>query len=383
MKAASSVDYRALARQRLPPFLFEYIDGGSYAEVTLKRNVADLERIELRQRVLRNVANVDLTTTLFGQSLAMPLALGPIGLGGLCARRGETQAVRAAEAASVPFCLSTVSACPIDEVASAASRPFWFQLYMIRDRGFMGELLQKARAAQCSALVFTVDMPLPGARYRDLRSGLAGAPGLAGQLRRFGQAMRRPHWAWNVGVRGRPHHLGNVAPVLGNRTGLEDFFGWMRGNFDATVTWQDLDWVRANWQGPLIVKGILDAEDAREVVARGADGLIVSNHGGRQLDGVPSTARALPRIVAAVGDRTTVLADGGIRNGLDVVRMLALGARGVLLGRSWIYALAGGGEAGVAHMLKLFEAEMRVAMALTGVTRVADITRACLVEQTQ
>jgi len=184
-------------------------------------------------------------------------------------------------------------------------------------------------------------------------------------------------------VRGRPHHLGNVAPVLGNRTGLEDFFGWMRGNFDATVTWQDLDWVRANWQGPLIVKGILDAEDAREVVARGADGLIVSNHGGRQLDGVPSTARALPRIVAAVGDRTTVLADGGIRNGLDVVRMLALGARGVLLGRSWIYALAGGGEAGVAHMLKLFEAEMRVAMALTGVTRVADITRACLVEQTQ
>jgi len=198
MKAASSVDYRALARQRLPPFLFEYIDGGSYAEVTLKRNVADLERIELRQRVLRNVANVDLTTTLFGQSLAMPLALGPIGLGGLCARRGETQAVRAAEAASVPFCLSTVSACPIDEVASAASRPFWFQLYMIRDRGFMGELLQKARAAQCSALVFTVDMPLPGARYRDLRSGLAGAPGLAGQLRRFGQAMRRPHWAWNV-----------------------------------------------------------------------------------------------------------------------------------------------------------------------------------------
>ena len=383
MKAASSVDYRALARQRLPHFLFEYIDGGSYAEVTLKRNVADLERIELRQRVLRNVANVDLTTTLFGQSLAMPLALGPIGLGGLCARRGETQAVRAAEAASVPFCLSTVSACPIDEVASAASRPFWFQLYMIRDRGFMGELLQKARAAQCSALVFTVDMPLPGARYRDLRSGLAGAPGLAGQLRRFGQAMRRPHWAWNVGVRGRPHHLGNVAPVLGNRTGLEDFFGWMRGNFDATVTWQDLDWVRANWQGPLIVKGILDAEDAREVVARGADGLIVSNHGGRQLDGVPSTARALPRIVAAVGDRTTVLADGGIRNGLDVVRMLALGARGVLLGRSWIYALAGGGEAGVAHMLKLFEAEMRVAMALTGVTRVADITRACLVEQTQ
>jgi len=383
MKAASAVDYRELARRRLPHFLFEYIDGGSYAEVTLKRNVADLERVELRQRVLRNVSSVDLSTTLFGQSLAMPLALAPIGLGGLCARRGETQAVRAAEAASVPFCLSTVSACPIDEVARAATKPFWFQLYMIRDRGFMRELLEKARAARCSALVFTVDMPMPGARYRDVRSGLAGAAGFAGQLRRFGLALRRPGWAWDVGVRGRPHHLGNVAPVLGDRTGLEDFFAWMRGNFDATVTWQDLEWVRANWSGPLIVKGILDADDAREVVARGADGLIVSNHGGRQLDGVPSTARALPRIAAAVGDRATVLADGGIRNGLDVVRMLALGARGVLLGRSWIYALAGGGEAGVAHMLKLFEAEMRVAMALTGVTRVADITCDCLVEQQQ
>lgn len=383
MKAASAVDYRELARRRLPHFLFEYIDGGSYAEVTLKRNVTDLERVELRQRVLRNVSSVDLSTTLFGQSLAMPLALAPIGLGGLCARRGETQAVRAAEAASVPFCLSTVSACPIDEVARAATKPFWFQLYMIRDRGFMRDLLEKARAARCSALVFTVDMPMPGARYRDVRSGLAGAAGLSGQLRRLGQALRRPGWAWDVGVRGRPHHLGNVAPVLGDRTGLEDFFAWMRGNFDATVTWQDLEWVRANWNGPLIVKGILDADDAREVVARGADGLIVSNHGGRQLDGVPSTARALPRIAAAVGDRATVLADGGIRNGLDVVRMLALGARGVLLGRSWIYALAGGGEAGVAHMLKLFEMEMRVAMALTGVTRVADITRACLVEQQQ
>lgn len=383
MKAASAVDYRELARRRLPPFLFEYIDGGSYAEVTLKRNVADLERIELRQRVLRNVSQIDTSTTLFGQKLAMPLALAPIGLGGLCARRGETQAVRAAEAASVPFCLSTVSACPIDEVAAAATRPFWFQLYMIRDRGFMGELMAKAQAARCSALVFTVDMPVPGARYRDLRSGLAGAPGVAGQLRRIGQALRRPRWAWDVGVRGRPHHLGNVAPVLGDRTGLEDFFGWMRGNFDSTITWQDLDWVRAQWKGPLIVKGILDPEDAREVVARGADGLIVSNHGGRQLDGVPSTARALPAIAAAVGDRATVLSDGGIRNGLDVVRMLALGARGVLLGRSWIYALAGGGEAGVAHMLKLYEAEMRVAMALTGVTRVADITRHCLVEEQQ
>jgi L-lactate dehydrogenase (cytochrome) len=381
MKAASAGDYRELARRRLPPFLFEYLDGGSYAEVTLRRNVADLERIELRQRVMRDVSALDLSTTLFGQSLAMPLALGPIGLGGLCARRGETQAVRAAESAAVPFCLSTVSACSIDEVAQAATRPFWFQLYMIRDRAFMGDLLAKAKAAKCSALVFTLDMPVPGARYRDIRSGLAGAPGPGGQLRRMGQALRRPRWAWDVGINGRPLQLGNVVPVLRGRTGIEDFFAWMRANFDPSVTWQDLDWVRANWPGPLIVKGILDPEDAREAVAHGVDGLIVSNHGGRQLDGVPSTAQALPAIAAAVGDRTTVLADGGIRNGLDVVRMLALGARGVLLGRAWIFALAGGGQAGVTHLLRLFEAEMKVAMALTGVRKVTDITRECLVAQ--
>ncbi|MEY4761572.1 MAG: alpha-hydroxy-acid oxidizing enzyme [Pseudomonadota bacterium] len=379
MKIASTTDYRELARRRLPKFLFEYIDGGSYAEVTLRRNVADLEQVALRQRVMRNVADYDFSTQLFGHSLSLPVALAPIGLGGLCARRGETQAVRAAEAAGVPFILSTVSACPIDEVAKAATRPFWFQLYMIRDRAFMRDLLAKAQDAGCSALVFTVDMPVPGSRYRDVRSGLAGAPGLPGHLRRIGQSLKRPRWAWDVGIHGRPHHLGNVAPVLGDNTGLEDFFAWMRGNFDPAISWNDLDWLRSQWKGPLIVKGILDAEDAREAVAHGADGVIVSNHGGRQLDGVPSAARALPAIADAVGDRTTVLADGGVRTGLDVVRMLALGARGVLLGRAWIYALAGNGEAGVTHMLKLIEAEMRVAMALTGVTRIDQISRDCLV----
>lgn len=379
MKAAATTDYRELARRRLPRFLFEYIDGGAYAEVTLRRNVTDLEQVALRQRVMRNVSQADLSTTLFGQRLAMPLALGPIGLGGLCARRGEVQAARAAQAAGVPFCLSTVAACPIDEVARGVAQPFWFQLYMIRDRAFMRDLLAKARDARCSALVFTVDMPVPGSRYRDVRSGLAGAPGLGGALWRLSQALVRPRWAWEVGVRGRPHALGNVAPVLGQDTGLDDYFAWMRNNFDPTVTWADLEWVRSQWQGPLIVKGILDAEDAREAVAHGADGLIVSNHGGRQLDGVPSTARALPAIADAVGDRTTVLADGGVRSGLDVVRLLALGARGVLLGRAWAFALAGGGEAGVAHVLRLIEAEMRVAMALTGVTRIDQITRECLV----
>lgn len=379
MKAANVLDYREKARRRLPRFLFEYIDGGSYAETTLKRNVADLERIALRQRVMRDVSNIELQTTLFGQDLSMPVMLAPVGLAGMNARRGEVQAARAASAAGVPFCLSTVSACSIGEVARGCEAPFWFQLYMIRDRGFMKELLGQARGAGCTTLVFTVDMPLPGTRYRDVRSGLAGAPGVAGALRRFLQGAERPAWAWDVGVRGRPHQLGNVAPVLRKDSGLEDFFAWMRTNFDPSVTWSDIEFVRAEWEGPLVIKGILDVEDARSAAAAGADGIVVSNHGGRQLDGVLSTVKALPPIADAVGDRLTVLADGGVRSGLDVVRLLALGAKGVLIGRAWAYALAGGGEAGVAHVLALIEAEMRVAMALTGVTRIKDISADCLV----
>lgn len=379
MMPASVADFRAAARRRLPRFLFEYIDGGSYAEVTLRRNVEDLSAIALRQRVLRDVSNLDLSTELFGQSLALPVALAPIGLAGLNARRGECQAVRAANAAGIPFTLSTVSACDIGEVARAASAPFWFQLYMIRDRTFMRDLLAQAAAADCSALVFTVDMPVPGSRYRDYRTGLAGAPGLAGAARRSLQAMVRPRWAWDVGVRGRPHALGNVAPVLSGKTGIEDFFAWMRNNFDPSIDWRDLDFIRSEWKGPLIIKGLLDPEDAREAAELGADGIVVSNHGGRQLDGVLSTARALPPIADAVGDRLTILADGGVRSGLDVVRMLALGAKGVLLGRAWAYALAAGGEAGVTRMLQLIEAEMRVAMALTGARTIKDINQDILV----
>lgn len=379
MKAASTLDYRELARRRLPKFLFEYIDGGSYAELTLRRNVQDLESIALRQRVLRDVGKLDLTCELFEQKLALPVALGPVGIAGMNARRGEVQAARAAEAAGVPFCLSTVSACSLAEVSRSAQRPIWFQLYMIRDRGFMRDLLAQARDANCSALVFTVDMPVPGSRYRDYRSGLAGAPGVRGSLRRAWQALMRPAWAWDVGIRGRPHSLGNVAPVLGKNSGLEDFFAWMRDNFDPTVTWRDLEFVRSEWRGPLIIKGILDAEDALTAAEVGANGIVVSNHGGRQLDGVPSTARALPKIADLVADRITILADGGVRSGLDVVRMLALGANGVLLGRAWAYALAAAGQRGVSHVLKLIAAEIRVAMALTGVTSVKSIDRSILV----
>ncbi|MGN6356186.1 MAG: FMN-dependent L-lactate dehydrogenase LldD [Novosphingobium sp.] len=378
MITASVADFREAAKRKLPRFLFEYIDGGSYAEATLRRNVSDLADIALRQRVLRDVSQIDLSADLFGQRQALPVALAPIGLAGLNARRGERQAVRAAEKAGIPFTLSTVGACPLGEVADAASKPFWFQLYMIRDRAFMRDLMSQAVEAKCSALVFTVDMPVPGSRYRDYHTGLAGSGGLKGALWRFGQAALKPAWAWDVGIHGRPHTLGNVAPVLKGKTGIEDFFAWMRNNFDPSINWRDLDFIRSEWKGPLIIKGILDAEDAREAAELGADGIVVSNHGGRQLDGVLSSARALPPIADAVGDRLTILADGGVRSGLDVVRMLALGAKGVLVGRAWAYALAANGEAGITKMLGIIEAEMRIAMALTGTTRIQDIDRTIL-----
>jgi L-lactate dehydrogenase (cytochrome) len=378
MITASIPDFREASRRRTPHFLFEYIDGGSYAEVTLRRNIADLEAIALRQRVLRDVSKIDMSTTLFGVKQDLPVILAPVGLAGMNARRGEVQAVRAANRAGVPFTLSTVSVCPIAEVAAAADRPFWFQLYMLRDRAFMKDLMAQARAARCSALVFTVDLPVPGSRYRDVRSGMAGAPGLWSDLRRMAQVMARPGWAWDVGLMGRPHHLGNIAPALKGKPGLREYMALIGRNFDPSISWADLDFIRAEWDGPLIIKGILDPEDARRAADLGADGIVVSNHGGRQLDGVLSSARALPPIADAVGDRLTVLADGGVRSGLDVARMLALGARGVMLGRAWAFALGAGGETGVARMLKLIGAELRVAMALGGFTRIDEIDRAAL-----
>ena len=375
MIAASIEDYRELARRRLPPFLFDYIDGGANAEQTLRRNVSDLADIALKQRVLRDVSKVDLGVTLFGAHQSLPVMLGPIGLGGINARRGEVQAARAAAKAGVPFCLSTVSLCPLEEVRQGSGKPLWFQLYMIRDRPFMRDLLAEVKRNECPVLVFTVDMPMPGSRYRDYRSGLAGAPGLRGATRRFGQAMLKPGWAWDVGIWGRPHGLGNLRPVLGEKSGLDDYFAWMANNFDPSVTWKDLDWIRESWDGPLIIKGILDPDDARSAAAVGADGIIVSNHGGRQLDGVLSSARALPPIAEAVGDRLTVLADGGVRSGLDVVRLMALGAKGVLLGRAWAFALAARGEKGVAHVLEIVKKEMSIALALTGATNVGELSR--------
>lgn len=375
MLISSPGDFREAARRRLPRFLFDYIDGGAGSETTLRRNVTDLAAIELRQRVLADVSQIRLESELFERSQALPVALGPIGIAGMSARRGEVQAAKAAAQANIPFCLSTVSLCGIDEVVSQSPAPIWFQLYVIRDRGFMRDLIAKARDLGCTALVFTVDMPVPGSRYRDIHSGMSG-PYAA--LRRAVQALAHPAWAWDVGLRGRPHSLGNLAPVLGKDSGLDDYMGWLGANFDPSIRWDDLDWIRALWDGPLIIKGILDSDDARSAVSLGADGIVVSNHGGRQLDGAVSTARALPAIADAVGGRLTVLADGGIRSGLDVIRMLALGADGVLLGRAWVYALAAGGQAGVEKLLMLIETEMRVAMALTGINDIAKIDRAIL-----
>ena len=372
MIISSAMDYRAAAQRRLPPFLFHYIDGGAYDEATLRRNVEDLRSIALRQRVLGEVGTVDLSTELFGEKLALPVALAPVGLTGMYARRGEVQAARAAASRGVPLTLSTVSVCPIEEVQRAVSRPIWFQLYVLKDRDFMQSVLERAWAVGVRTLVFTVDMPVPGARYRDAHAGMSGPH--AG-LRRIWQAMCHPRWAWDVGLRGRPHDLGNVSAYLGHRIGLEDYIGWLGKNFDPAIGWRDLEWIRESWKGSMVLKGILDPADAKQAVRFGADGIVVSNHGGRQLDGVLSSARALPAIADAVKGELKILADSGVRSGLDVVRMLALGADGVLLGRAFVYALAAAGEQGVAHLLDLIASEMRVAMTLTGAKSIAGITR--------
>jgi L-lactate dehydrogenase (cytochrome) len=366
MRAASVSDFRELARRRLPHILFEYIDGGSYAEETLRRNVADLEAIALRQRVMRDMSALDMSIETLGQKLSMPLGLAPVGMAGMYASRGETQAARAAAAAGVPFTLSTMGVCGIEEVAATGVAP-WFQLYMLKDRGYMRDLLARAKEAGCPVLVFTVDLPVPGARYRDRRSGFTGLSPLAATLNNAKDGLLRPGWTWDLFTRGRPHTLGCVAASLpGSKGRITDFMGWIARNFDRTVTWKDLDWIRESWDRPIVIKGVLDVEDAREAVRFGAQGIVVSNHGGRQLDGVHSTIRALPPIAEAVGGDLEVCLDGGVRSGLDVLKALALGAKACFVGRAWAWALASGGQATVAQMLDIIRAELAVAMILTG-----------------
>lgn len=372
MIIASPLDYRSAAQRRLPRFLLDYIEGGAGYEQTLRSNTDDLQRVNIKQRILRNVGDLSLKTDLFGQQLAMPVAIAPIGLMGMCARRGEVQTAKAAQAKGIPFTMSTVSVCSIEEVQSQSRQPIWFQLYVLKDRKFMKNALERAWAAGIRTLVFTVDMPTPGSRYRDPHSGMSGPYRYP---KRILQAMFKPAWAMDVGIMGRPHDLGNISAYTGKVVGLEDYIGWLANNFDPTIGWSDLEWIREFWKGTIIIKGILDPQDARDAVSFGADGIVVSNHGGRQLDGAASSARALPAIADAVGNDLTILADSGIRSGLDIVRMLALGAKSVLLGRATIYALATAGQSGVENLLDMLAKEMRVAMTLMGVNSIQEINR--------
>jgi L-lactate dehydrogenase (cytochrome) len=365
MTPASISDYRELARRRLPSLLFDYIDGGSYAEATLRRNVADFEAIALRQRVMRDMSSLQMGVESLGQSWTMPLGLSPVGLSGMYARRGEAQAARAAAKAGVPFCLSTVGICSVEEVAATGVPP-WFQLYMLKDRGYMRELLARAKAAGAPVLVFTVDLPVPGSRYRDVRSGLSSTIDLSNQMRRLWEGATHPAWLWDVWVTGRPHLFGSVSAAIPEARGVDDFWSWIGRNFDRSVTWADMDWVRETWDGPIVVKGVLDPDDARDAVKAGAQGLVVSNHGGRQLDGVRSSIRALPAIADAVGGDLEVYLDGGVRSGLDVLKALALGARACFVGRAWAFALGAGGEPMITRMLATLRSELATAMILTG-----------------
>ena len=372
---ASVDDYRKLAEKRLPRAFFDYIDGGSFQEQTASANINAFNSLQLRQRVLSDVSSIDTNCQLFGQKLDMPLILGPVGLAGCFAKRGEVQAFKAANAAQLPFCLSTVSICSIEELNGSATAPFWFQLYVIRDRSYAIKLMQKAQNAGCETLVFTVDLPVLGERYRDIRNGLSGKLSYANSFRRNLNIISHPKWLWDVAIKGKPLVFGNLLEVVQDANSLQDFKGWFDSQFDASMTWDDLGWIRDNWSGNIVIKGIMDSEDAKQAIRVGADAIVVSNHGGRQLDCVPATLSVLPEIVACVDKQCKVIVDGGIRSGLDIVKAMALGADACLIGRAWAYALAANGEAGVRHMLSIMKNEMRVAMALTAVTKVAEINQ--------
>jgi L-lactate dehydrogenase (cytochrome) len=375
---ATALDYRELARRRLPRQLFDYIDGGAYEETTMRANVADLGQVLLRQVVMRDVSVRDPAVEVLGQRLAMPVILGPVGMAGMFARRGEVQAARAAEEAGVPFVESTVSICSIEEVARATSAPPWYQLYVMRDRGYAEELMARASAVGSPVLVLTIDLAVVGARHRDTRNAMAGRVPVGAQARRALDLATHPWWLRDVAIGGQPLTFGNLEKAVPDARSPRAFKEWVDAQFDPSVTWKDIAWVREHWDGRLVVKGVLDPDDARRAVEAGVDGVIVSNHGGRQLDSVPSTVRALPGVVEAVGGQVDVLVDGGIRTGLDVVKMKALGAAAVLIGRGWAWAVAARGQAGVAHMLRVMRADIDVALGLTGQTSLAAIDHSAL-----
>jgi L-lactate dehydrogenase (cytochrome) len=370
-------DMRLLARRRVPRMFFEYADRGSYGEETLRANRADLDRIKLRQRVLVDVSQRDLRTTIAGEPASLPLVLAPVGLCGMQWGDGEILACRAAQAAGVPFCLSTMSICAIEDVAEAVGRPFWFQLYVMKDRGFVRALIERAIAAKCSALVLTVDLQVLGQRHCDIRNGMTVPPEI--RFRNLVDIATKPAWALSI-LRGRRKTFGNLSGHVRGMENVNSLAQWIAGQFDPSLSWKDVEWIRDLWPGPLVLKGLLDPDDARRAARSGASALVVSNHGGRQLDGAVSSISALPRIVEAVGSEIEIMFDGGIRSGQDVMRALALGARSCMIGRAYLYGLGAGGEAGVARAIEIIRRELDVTMALSGTKCVGDIDRRVLAQ---
>jgi len=370
-------DLRTMARHKVPRALFDYAEAGSYAQETLRANRTDLERIKLRQRIMVDVSSRDTSTTIIGEPVSLPLALGPVAMTGLERGNGEILACRAAHAAGIPFTMSTLSICSIEDLAAAVDKPFWFQLYVMKDRGFVRSLIERAAAAGCSALVLTVDLQVLGQRHIDIKNGLSVPPAL--KLRNLLDMMTKPRWAFGV-LSGRRWTFGNLEGHVKGIEGVKSLAQWVGGQFDPTLNWKDVEWIRSVWPGKLIIKGILDVEDAKLAAKTGAAAIVVSNHGGRQLDGAPSSVSMLPRVADAVGSEIEVLFDGGIRSGQDVLRALALGARGCLTGRAYIFGLGAGGQAGVAHAVEIIRKELDVTMALTGVRCINEIGRQILVQ---
>ena len=364
-------DLRLVASRKVPRSFFDFVEGGSYAERTLHANCADFERIALRQRVLIDVANRSTHSTILGEPVSLPLALAPVGLCGMLFRDGEILACRAAQVAGIPFCLSTMSVCSIEDIAAAVAKPFWFQMFLMKDRGFVRSLVERAAAAKCSALAVTLDLPVVGQRRRDLRNGMGMPP--KWRLKTILDIAAKPAWAFIA--RGKRRTLGNLAGQIRGADSLDALSQWIGSQFNAPLSWKDIEWLAGLWPGKLILKGILDVEDARIAAKSGAAALVVSNHGGRQLDGAPSSISVLPAIADAVGSSIEILFDGGIRSGQDIMRAIALGARACLSGRAYLYGLGAGGQAGVTRAIEILRKELDVSMALTGITSVADIDR--------
>jgi L-lactate dehydrogenase (cytochrome) len=368
-------DLRQIAERRVAKAIFDYVSRGSYDEMTLRANRDDVEALKLRQRVAIDVDNRSTRTTLVGQEVSMPVGIAPVGLTGLNWADGEILGARAAAKFGVPFTLSTMSICSIEDVASAVQNPFWFQLYVFRDRGFAASLIERAKAAKCSALVLTLDLQIQGQRHMDIKNGLTVPPQL--KLANLVDMLSKPSWVFNV-MQSKRRSFGNLEGQIKGADNLLTLSQWIAGQFDPTLSWKDIEWVKKLWGGKLILKGILDADDAKIAASTGADAVVVSNHGGRQLDGTVSSIRALPEVADAVGDKLEVFFDGGVRSGQDVLKALALGARGVFIGKAFAWALGAMGEAGVSLALEIIRKELDVSMALCGLRDVKDASPAIL-----